>query len=333
MARARLVDVAERAGVSMKTVSNVVHGYAHVSPEVRTRVQAAIGELGYRPNIAARQLVTGRTGMIALAVPELDHPYFSELASHVAERAPSFGCRVLIEQTLSDIEAERAVLRDREAGLVDGVIFQPMRMDAAEIIRIPKDVPVVLLGEAALPENTDHVMIDNLAAVHIAMATLSASGRRHVAFLGRIRDDRTGSTLMRLQGYEESRLELHMDAHPDLVLPADDFSVLAGQLAVEKAVNSGVVMDAIVCRDDRLATGALRGLAHVGLRVPQDVAVVGWDDTQLARYSNPSLTSVSPDKLRIAELALGLLQDRIEGFDGPGRHVLAPFHLERRESA
>ncbi len=99
MGRVRLIDVAERAQVSMKTVSNVVNGYAHVQPQMRARVQAAIDELGYRPNLTARRLATGRTGMIALAMPEIDHPYFGEMASHLAEIALQRGYRVIIDRT------------------------------------------------------------------------------------------------------------------------------------------------------------------------------------------------------------------------------------------
>src|SRR5690606_13959624 len=99
--RVRLKDVADRAGVSMKTVSNVVHDYPFVSPQMRERVQAAIAELGYRPNLTARRLATGKTGMIALALPEMDQPYFAEIARHIGEEATRRGYRIIVEQTLN----------------------------------------------------------------------------------------------------------------------------------------------------------------------------------------------------------------------------------------
>src|SRR5689334_11842047 len=105
--RVRLQDVADLAGVSMKTVSNVVHDYPHVSPSLREKVQTAIAELGYRPNLTARRLVTGRTGMIALAIPEIDQFYFAELARHIGHAANAQGYRIIVEQTLNDVEAER----------------------------------------------------------------------------------------------------------------------------------------------------------------------------------------------------------------------------------
>ena len=202
MARVRLADVAALAGVSMKTVSNVVRDYPHVTPEMRKRVQDAIDQLGYRPNLTARRLATGRTGMIALAVPEIDHPYFSELSRHVAEVALERGLRVILEQTLSTSEGEHAVLRDREAGLVDGVIFHPVSMSSLEISRFHRDTPLVLIGEAAVPLTTDHVMIDNVSAAAEATRHLLHLGRRDLVFLGAVRGDVTVTTDRRLEGVQ-----------------------------------------------------------------------------------------------------------------------------------
>ncbi|MET2011805.1 LacI family DNA-binding transcriptional regulator [Microbacterium chocolatum] len=332
MPRVRLVDVAERAGVSMKTVSNVIHDYPHVAPPLRARVQAAIDELGYRPNLTARRLATGRTGMIALAMPEIDHPYFSELSRSIAEEAKGLGLRVIFEQTLGEADAERAVLHDREAGLVDGVIFHPVQMGTMEIARLAPDVPVVLLGESAMPVTSDHVMIDNVAAAADGVALLLQSGRRRIAFLGTVRDDITGSTGQRLLGYQEQLIASGITPDPTLVLPVAGFSIEDSRDALTQAIESGIHFDAVLCRDDKFAIGALKSLAAAGRSVPDDVAVVGWDDTHLAGYSSPTLTSVAPDKRALARTALGLLKERIEGFAGIGRHRVVPHSISVRES-
>jgi DNA-binding LacI/PurR family transcriptional regulator len=333
MARVRLVDVAERAGVSMKTVSNVVHDYPHVAPALRARVQEVIDELGYRPNLTARRLATGRTGMIALAMPEMDHPYFSELSRCIAEEATKLGYRVLIEQTLSEPGAERAVLKDREEGLVDGVIFHPVRMDDAEISRLVKDVPLVLLGEGTMPAALDHVMIDNVQAASDGVRMLLDAGRRRVAFLATVRDDITGSTEQRLHGYQRELEASGLPADPELILTAQGFGVDDSREALERAIAMGVDFDAVLCRDDRMAIGALRALAAAGRRVPEDVAVIGWDDTPMAGYCTPALTSVAPDKRAIARTALTLLAERIDGHHGPGRHRIVPHTITARASA
>lgn len=333
MARVRLVDVAERAQVSMKTVSNVVNGYAHVQPEMRARVQAAIDELGYRPNLTARRLATGKTGMIALAMPEIDHPYFSEMASRLASVATQHGYRVIIEQTLNDEAAERAVLQDREAGLVDGVIFQPTRMATLDIARLHGDVPLVLLGEIDAPVTTDHVMIDNVAAARDGAAHLLRLGRKRIGFLGLVDGDITMTNRSRLLGYQEALLAAGIRPDPELVLTTRGFESEHADDAVTHALDAGLSFDAILCRDDRFAAGALRALQRAGVVVPDDVAIVGWDDTAIAAYTTPTLTSIAPDKQQLAERAFELLHERMQGHHGPGRHVIAAHGITVRGTA
>jgi DNA-binding LacI/PurR family transcriptional regulator len=327
---ARLIDVAELAGVSIKTVSNVVHDYPHVSDALRAKVQAAIDELGYRPNLTARQLATGRTGMIALAMPFIDQPYFAELAKNIGEEATRRGYRVLMEQTENSVEAERAVIRDREEGLVDGVIFHPVHIDTLEIARLRPDSPLVLLGEAARPLTTDHVMIDNLGAARDAVELLVGQGRRRIAFLATIQGDITETTQLRLLGYQEALVRAGVPLDAELVLESSGFSVEEVASALTAALERGVKIDAIICREDMFAMAAMRALHQAGLRVPEDVAVLGWDDTPLARFSHPSVSSVAPDKGTIAKVAIELLIDRISGYSGSGRHRTAPHTIIER---
>ena len=314
----------------MKTVSNVVHDYPHISAALRERVQAAIDQLGYRPNLTARRLATGRTGMLALAIPEIDQFYFAELARHIGDAAERLGYRIIVEQTLNDVEAERAVIRDREEGLVDGIVFQPARIDTLEIARLKPGTPLVLLGEAARPVNADHVMIDNTRAARDGVEMLLEKGRTRIAFLASVRGDITESTHLRLVGYQEALLAAGIPLDPALVLESDGFGLDDGVRAISQAVAAGVRFDAILCRDDQFAMAALRGLALAGLRVPDDVAVLGWDDTAMARYSTPALSSVSPDKRALAETALRLLMDRMGGYDGIGRHEIVPHSIVER---
>lgn len=328
--RARLEDVAKLAGVSMKTVSNVVRDYPHVSPAMRERVQAAIDQLGYRPNLTARRLATGRTGMLALAVPEIDQPYFAELIRHIGAEAGARGYRVIVEQTLSDLEAERAIIADREEGLVDGVIFHPMRIDTMEIARLRPDTPLVLLGEAGRPLTTDHVMIDNVAAARAATELLLSQGRTRIGFLAMVRGDITESTHLRLLGYQEAILAAGMPLDPTLVLESAGWSLDDVVRVLLDALDNGTRFDAILCRDDIFAMAALKALDRAGLSVPGDVAVLGWDDTSLARYSTPAISSVSPDKDAIARTALDLLEERMAGYDGVGRHRIVPHAIVER---
>lgn len=314
----------------MKTVSNVVHDYAHVSAGMRAKVQAAIEELGYRPNLTARRLATGKTGMIALAIPEVDQFYFAEMARLIGEEAGRHGYRIIVEQTLNVVEAERAVIRDREEGLVDGVIFQPARIDTLEIARLRLGTPLVLLGESARPVNTDHVMIDNTLAARNGVEVLLQANRRRIAFLGTVSGDITESTHLRLLGYQEAIIAAGITLDTELVLQCDGFSMDDGVRAITSAIEAGVEFDAVLCRDDLFALAALRGLSQAGRRVPIDVSVLGWDDTAVAQYNTPAISSVSPDKQALVTTALSLLIDRMQGYDGKGRHKIVPHSIVHR---
>ena len=180
----RLKDVAVRAGVSIRTVSNVVNDYPYVRAETRARVQAAIDELGYRPNLTARQLRRGRTGMIALAVPDLTVPYFAELAGHVLMAAERQGLTLLIEETAGSRDREVMLVQGPRSKAIDGLLLSPLGVDADDLPTGSESVPLVLLGERIYDPRFDHVAIDNVAAAETATRHLLASGRRRVAAVG-----------------------------------------------------------------------------------------------------------------------------------------------------
>lgn len=327
----RLVDVAAHAGVSMKTVSNVVNDHPHVSPAMRAKVQRAIDELGYRPNLSARQLVTGRTGLIAVALPRLDVPYFAELCGAIARGAKEHGLRTMIEQTLGEEDRERAVLSERELGLVDGVIFHPVAVQVADLGLRP-DFPLVLVGESTPPATVDHIMIDNEAAAAEAVATLVAAGRTRIGFLAQDLAARVTSVERRHTGWAAGLRAAGLAPTPELLLVTQGFRAADGESAVGRAWDAGVRFDGLLCHDDSLAIGAIRALRLRGVAVPDEVAVIGWDDDQLSAHTLPSLSTVSPDKGRIATEALTMLAERIGGYAGPGRHRLATSRLVLRES-
>lgn len=184
-----------------------------------------------------------------------------------------------------------------------------------------------------MPLTIDHVMIDNVRAAADTVSLLTANGRRRIAYLGSARGDLTGSTGQRLIGYQEQLLADGITPVPDLVISVDGGSVEASRTALIGAIDRGIDIDAVLCRDDRSAVGALQALAARGRSVPGDVAVVGWDDTYLATCSFPTLTSVGPDKTALARTALQLLKERIEGYAGVGRHRIGSHSICAREYA
>lgn len=333
MTRVRLEDVAKVAGVSMKTVSNVVHNYAHVSDSMRERVQRAIDELGYRPNALGRSLATGRTGMLALAFSDVSLPYFSELARLVSVEASRRGYRLLLEQTDGTLEGERAVVAMTDAGLVDGILFQPSTMSALEIARHRADTPLVLLGEGPAPLAVDRVMIDNVEAANAATRHLLSLGRKRIGFVGHEELKLSATSTQRMMGYQEALEQAGIRVDTSLLIPSKSISSRDAALAVGAAIDRGLKFDALFCRDDLAAIGALRALQERGFSVPGDVAVIGWDNISMASFTYPSLTTVAADTRGLATTALDLLEERIAGYAGTGRHELAGFSIAVRESA
>jgi DNA-binding LacI/PurR family transcriptional regulator len=310
---ATLHDVARVASVSIKTVSNVINDYPHIRPQTKQRVLDAIEELGYSPNMTARSLRSGRTGVIGLAVPELSLSYFAELADAVIKAADSRGVTVLIEQTDGD--------RKR------------MGADDAELLRVK--YPLVLLGERIFGGPTDHVTMQNVDAARAATAHLIASGRRRIAVVGAHEGEVIGSAGLRLRGYREALDDAGIPFDPRLVSYTTLWHRANGAASMRALLDSGVQFDSVFGLNDTLALGAIRVLQEVGLRVPVDVGVIGFDDIDEAKYSIPTLSSIDPGREHIAATAVDVLLDRIAhpaSAEAP-REIAAEFRVVERESS
>lgn len=331
---ATLRDVAQLAQVSVRTVSNVVSGYEHVSDQMRTRVLAAIETLDYRPNPVARTLRTGRTGMLALVVPEVDVPYFSELAREVIDAAAALGYRVMIDQTGHDHERERQLLRgDDRTMLFDGLLFSPL-VTKAELLDMhgATSIPLVLLGEHDFDGRYDHVAIDNVQAAKDAVAHLVTTGRRRIAAIGAQPAEEYTTPLQRESGYAEALAEAGLPYEPELVKTAGHYSRPGGYRATQELLALDPRPDAVFCFSDLLAIGAMRAVFDAGLRVPEDVAVIGIDDVEEGRFARPSLSTVSLDIPFIAREAVRRIVARIDAPELPAVEVVAPHRLVVRES-
>lgn len=330
-----LRDVAVHAGVSVKTVSNVVNGFVHVSAPTRQRVQAAIDELGYRPNLSARTLRRGRSGVIALALPELDMPYFAELARIVIDVADVQGLTVLVDQTDGLAERERLVMSGIRGHLIDGLVLSPVATGANELAGAIGQVPIVLLGEKVSHGPVDHVAIDNVAAARMATEHLLDVGCTRVVAIGDQPDSPQGSGAARLRrrGFMEALRGRGIDVDERVIAATPSWRRLDGATAMAQLLDAGTRPDGVFCFNDTLALGAIRLLTERGVGVPLDVAVIGIDDVEDGRFAVPSLSTVAPDKEQIARTAVQMLIDRMRGGEKRGpRDVSAEFRLCRRES-
>jgi DNA-binding LacI/PurR family transcriptional regulator len=335
MGRPSIKDVAEYAGVSPKTVSNVLNDYQHVSEHTRAAVREAIDALGYRINIAGRQLRRGRTGMIALAVPDLDIAYFAELARHVMAETERCGSTTLLLETGGRREKELAAVRGFDAQFTDGVILSPLALRPRDLAGRDTRLPLVLLGECNPPGSADHVAIDNVAAAREATEHLLSRGRRRIAVVGgTLRGPRTTSRL-RTVGYQRALAAAGVPVADDLVVPVGAFRWADGADAARLLLRLPEPPDALLCLNDHLALGAVRALYEEGRSVPEDLDVAGFDDIEATRFSVPTLTTVAPDKPGIARTAVRLLLARIDArtSGGPAIDEIADHRLVVRESS
>lgn len=327
-------DVARRAGVSPRTVSNVVNSFPFVAEDTRAKVLQALQEVGYRPNAAARNLRSGRTGLIGLVLP-LNVQYFSELTDFVIQEAARRGLSVVIDKTDGDADREREfLLQGGRSVLFDGLIFSPAGLREEEIHRLVSRTPLVVVG--AQPGGSsalDHVLIDNVAAGSAATDHLLRLGRRRIALIGRSLNDRTGTAVDRLRGYRNAMKAAGHRVDQSLIVDAQGFNREHGARAMARLLALPAPPDAVFCYNDPLALGAMRTALSRGLRIPEDLAVVGFDDIEDGRFSTPTLSTVAQDKRQIARFAVDFLVQRLSGKSGPGRTRIASWRLIARESS
>jgi DNA-binding LacI/PurR family transcriptional regulator len=341
--RATVKDVAALAGVSPKTVSNVINGVVFVRPDTRTRVESALAELDYVPNLSARGLRTGRTGSIALAFPDLSTPYSAEMTHWFVEQAHERGWSIQLEQTGSRPEREGELLSRGKEHLVDGLVLNPITLDASALSSAGTGAgtgaatdslpPVVVIGEV---EQTlvDQVRVDSVAAARDMTAHLIAAGHRRIATLGDSAGEfDTATARARTRGFEQAMAEAGLPVDRSLQYSCPEWTSADAFAVVRAAVDRGDRPDAIFCFTDSLAIGAVSALSSAGLRVPDDVAVAGFDDIVDGRFSVPPLTTVTFDKRLFVDRTLELLAARIADRQGAAELVLIPHEIVVRASS
>lgn len=333
--RPSIKDVAELAGVSWKTVSNVIHHPDRVRPENRERVEQAIAQLDYRVSVAGRQLRQGRSRVITLAIPDIASAYFAQLSREIIRRAADAEHSVLIDDTDGDVDRERNAATGYSVQFADGVILSASSLDTAALARLRPHNPVVVLGELDLTQPAtdllfDRVAIDNIAAAREVTDHLLDTGRRRLVFLGSPATDR-GTGHLRQQGFLAALAERGIQPVTLWQLPS--WGRGEGHTATAALLQSGMEVDAVVCGNDLLAIGALRAIREAGRTVGEDIALTGWDDTEEGRFAHPCLTTVAHDLEALARAAVGLLLRRIEGSTEPATLQTVPHQLVVRASS
>jgi DNA-binding LacI/PurR family transcriptional regulator len=324
-----ITDVARRAGVSKSLVSLVMRGARHVSPKRRAAVQQAAAALGYRPNAMARGLVQRRTGMLGVLLSDLHNPFFADVVEGIHEQAARSGYRVLIATgnrvPAHEDEAIDALLQLR----VDGLILAGVLVESRLVVEAGREVPVVLVGRTARAASVDSVTNDDWAGAVAVVRHCASLGHRAIAHVDA--GQGAGATARR-RGYEDAMRQLRL---------AKYIQVADGTFTEEGGHSGGLLLleqrprpTAIFAANDLAAIGALNAIEERGLRVPDDVSLVGYDNTSLAALRHISLTTVHQPRLEMGQMAVSILMERLEeGRTRPRRAVLTPSLVVRGTTA
>ena len=323
-----IYDVAREAGVSMATVSRVVNGNKNVKENTRKKVLEVIERLDYRPNAVARGLASKRTTTVGVVIPDITNTYFASLAKGIDDIAEMYKYNIVLANSDEDDEKEVAVVNTLFSKQVDGIIF--MGYHLTEKIRSEfsrSRTPVVLAGTVDVEHQLTSVNIDYKNATADAVRHLLKRNKKIAFVSGPLVDDINGK--IRLVGYKEALKQAGVNYSEGLVFESkyryDDGYALAERLVSSKAT-------AAIVTGDELAAGLLNGLADHGVSVPEDFEIITSDDSQIARYTRPNLTTIAQPLYDLGAISMRMLTKIMHKEELEEREVLLPHGLTERKS-
>ncbi|EMX9089527.1 TPA: LacI family DNA-binding transcriptional regulator [Klebsiella oxytoca] len=320
--------IARLAGVSVATVSRVLNNSDTVKAKNRERVLQAIKESNYQPNLLARQLRTARSNMILVMVSNIANPFCAEVVEGIEEEAEKNGYRILLCNSGSDLARSTSGLQLLSGKMVDGIITMNALSSLPELTTMIGDAPWVQCAEYADNGSISCVGINDVDAAQGAVSRLVDDGRKRIALINH--DLSYRYSRLRERGYK-SVLHVRELAYQQVTY-ASDLSAAAGTRAMETLLAQKEKPDAVFAVSDSLAAGALRAIAQAGLRVPEDIAVIGFDGTELAEVVSPQLTTVEQPSREIGRTAVTLLMKRIDNPDAAVERVMMDWRVIPRAS-
>lgn len=326
--KATVYTVAKHAGVSIATVSRSLAGSRKVAPETRQRVMQAIEDLNFEPNPSARRLAHKKTETIALVFPDISGPFYSTVIRGVEQEAGRHDHNVLIYGTHGK-ESSGRFLR-MLTSKVDGLIIMARSIDEDSLCSLQRHgVPFVLLGQPNGQFQCSTMAVDNEAGAYKAAVHLLAHGHQRIGII--TGPDDSPDNKGRLQGYRKALLDAATSIQQNMIVPGN-FKYEGGRIAIHNLLEATSPPTAVLAANDEMAIGAIDAALQRGLRVPEDLAVIGFDDIQMAALTRPSLTTVRQPMQLLGEAAVTLLFERLQNPDALSRHELLETKLVVRQS-
>jgi DNA-binding LacI/PurR family transcriptional regulator len=325
-------DVARAAGVAASTVSRYLNGQLKVSPATEAKVLEAVSELSYVPNAAARNLARRRSGVIGFVVPEISNPYFGAIADYVVEAVEQHGSLVLLCSHRSQSVKQSSYIDLLASGAIDGMLYLgSFRSNERLAVAIADGLPVVVVDEpiAGLPP-VHTVVMDDYAGGYQATSYLVALGHRRIAFVSGPAE--LGSVQERYRGYRDALRKGGIGTEGQVSL-AGQFTEQFGMSALPHLLAPAEPPTAAFVASDYIALGLISAAEAHGIRVPDELSVVGFDDIRFSQYVQPRLTTIRSPLERLAQVGVELLFDRLQNPAAPARTEVLPVELVIRESA
>lgn len=341
--RVTMADVAKEAGVSAKTVSNALNGVGNVLPKTQQKVDAAVAKLGYRIDTAARYLKTRRHQTIGLGIGGFDSPFYTQLLQGVIAQATRRGYSVIVSTYNQLKGGVEELIREAPYSNADGwIVYTTYPLDnRAEVLE--NDYPIVQCGNCTAFNKCDLITLDNRGVMRETTQLLLDRGCRRIAALcapdgigeqtyHRRKEIRGAATIDRLEGYADALRDNGLELDWNLIPQGRRWTMAGGASAAEDLLSTGARPDAILCYNDSAALGALYTLQLHGVKVPNDVQVVGFDNLAESAYSSPSLTTLDPMWADYAKLCVDRLIARIDGDASPYATIAMHPRLVERAS-